>query len=78
MTSHLKCYLELARSGIVNDLKYDNPFITLTTVCNAFRGFILLDGIFHIFLMDCTHMLPPCNALTGVKARRWRVGDFES
>src|SRR5712672_1199698 len=51
MTSHLKCYLELARSGIVNDLKYDNPFITLTTVCNAFRGFILLDGIFHIFLM---------------------------
>ena len=55
MTSHLKCYLELARSGIVNDLKYDNPFITLTTVCNAFRGFILLDGIFHIFLMSDDH-----------------------
>ena len=23
-------------------------------------------------------LLPRCNALTGVKARHWRVGDFES
>ena len=48
----MKGYLELGLSGNISHLKYDDPFITPTTVCNAFWGFISPDGIFHIFLMQ--------------------------
>src|SRR5712671_2877554 len=48
----MKGYLELGLSGNILHLKYDDPFITPTTVCNAFWGFISPDGIFHIFLME--------------------------
>jgi len=48
----MKGYLELGLSGNISHLKYDDPFIMPTTVCNAFWGFISLDGIFHIFLMQ--------------------------
>ena len=48
----MKGYLELELSGNISHLKYDDPFIMPTTVCNAFWGFISLDGIFLIFLMD--------------------------
>ena len=47
----MKGYLELGLSGNILHLKYDDPFIIPTTVCNAFWGFISPDGIFHIFLM---------------------------
>jgi len=47
----MKGYLELGLSGNISHLKYDDPFIMPTTICNAFWGFISLDGIFHIFLM---------------------------
>jgi len=56
------------KSEVLEAYKSFEVWVIAQEHCNAIK----------ILGSDCRGEYLSCNALTGVKARRWRVGDFES
>ena len=69
--SHLSRLYENSNSSVLNILSRRN------TLCID-EEYCLPSGQGRINMDASDTRLDYCNALTGVKARRWRIGDFES